>query len=167
MWLIVLSPSPHNLHPLFCCVLPVLFAFFFFLFFCFVIVGPYGVVLGYYQKRSRFPFLNHDKVVSYEISLVYRFKYPYSCSYFHLCFLVVIIIIIVKLFVIFSYQRQLGVFHWILCDCKSPLVSRTFLCNLADLSNALVLMVLILYLISSSSDTAKFLLMKSSFFLVN
>ena len=43
-------------------------------------------------------------------------------------------------------------FHWSLTDSKSPQVSRTFLSILADLSNAVVCMVLICPLISNFSS---------------
>ena len=43
------------------------------------------------------------------------------------------------------------VFHWSLCDSKSPLVSRTLLSILADLNNAVILMVSARPPISNSS----------------
>ena len=43
-------------------------------------------------------------------------------------------------------------FHWNLSDCKCPKIFRTLLSILADLNNAIVWMVLILPLISNSSN---------------
>ena len=37
-----------------------------------------------------------------------------------------------------SFSRQQMVFHWNLSDDKSPQISRTFLCILADLNNFVV-----------------------------
>ena len=67
MWLILSSLSPHNLHLLFCCVLSILiFTWSLWrFFFCFVF-------LCCYQKRfnfSRFSFLCHVQIYSFEISL--------------------------------------------------------------------------------------------------
>ena len=52
----------------------------------------------------------------------------------------------------FSYQRSLMVFHWSLRDNKSPQVSKTLLCILADLNNAVVWMVSTRPLISKPSS---------------
>ena len=51
-----------------------------------------------------------------------------------------------------SHQRQLVVFHWSLNDSKSPQVSRTILSILADLNCVVVCIVLIVTLISNSSN---------------
>ena len=53
----------------------------------------------------------------------------------------------------FSYQLHQMVSHWSLSDSKSPQVSRTYLCNLADLNNLVVWMVSTRPLISKSSTT--------------
>ena len=53
-----------------------------------------------------------------------------------------IIIIIVLLIWEFFTPMLVDVFHWSFSDCKSPLVSWTFLSIPADLSNAVVWMVL-------------------------
>ena len=52
----------------------------------------------------------------------------------------------------FSQQRQLMVSHWILGDSKSPNVSRTLLSILANLNNAVVLMISTCPLIFISSS---------------
>ena len=49
----------------------------------------------------RFPFLSHDQVFWWEISLVYRLKYPYNRFSFHFCFLVIVVLLILLLFVLF------------------------------------------------------------------
>ena len=53
------------------------------------------------------------------------------------------------------HQRQLMVFHWSLRDSKSPLVFRTFLSILADLSNTIVWKVSACPPISNSSSPLK------------
>ena len=76
-WLIILSPSPHNQHLLFCCVLSI-FAL------------TYLVLMALLwadNKRDpvsllRFPFLCHVQVFSCEISLVCRLMCPYSSFLF-------------------------------------------------------------------------------------
>ena len=50
----------------------------------------------------------------------------------------------------FSQKCQLMVFHWSLSDSKSPQVSWTLLCTLADFNDAVVSIVLILPLVSNS-----------------
>ena len=51
-----------------------------------------------------------------------------------------------------SSYHCLRVFHWSLNDCKSPQISRTLLSILVDLNDAVVWVVLILLLISNSSN---------------
>ena len=41
---------------------------------------------------SRFPFLCYVQIISYEMSLVCRLKYPYSCLSFDFCFLVIFVL---------------------------------------------------------------------------
>ena len=65
--------------------------------------------------------------------------------------IIIIIIIIILHFKSFSYQCQLMVFHWSLCDNNSPQVSRTLLSMLADLNNTVVRMLSSSLLISESS----------------
>ena len=65
--------------------------------------------------------------------------------------IIIIIIIILLLMRFFLYQHQLVVFHRSLSDSKSPWVSRTLLSILANLSNAVTCIILILILISNSS----------------
>ena len=50
----------------------------------------------------RFPFLSHVPVFSSEISLVCRFRYPYSSFFFPpICLLVIFVLLIIVLFVLF------------------------------------------------------------------
>ena len=53
---------------------------------------------------------------------------------------------------VFSHRHKLKVFHWSLCDNKSPQVFRTLLSILADLNNAVVWMVSTRLLISNFSS---------------
>ena len=58
--------------------------------------------------------------------------------------------LLIKFLAKFSHYQWLAVFHWSLSDSKSPEVSKTLLSTLANLGNAVVWMVLILFLISNS-----------------
>ena len=60
--------------------------------------------------------------------------------------LVVVVVLLLLIIIIiysleFSHQRKLMVFHWRLCDSKSPQVSRTLLSILAVFNNAVIWMV--------------------------
>ena len=63
----------------------------------------------------------------------------------------------------FSHQRLLVFFYWSLSDCKSPQVTRAFLCILADFNTAMVWMVSILLLTSSFSGLFFFFKCLASF----
>ena len=63
-----------------------------------------------------------------------------------------LLVIIISLFASLSHHYWLVGFHWSPNDCKSPQVSWTLLCILADFYNAIVRMVSILTLIFSSSS---------------
>ena len=81
MWLIVSSLSPNNIHLRFCCVLSI---------FSFIWLVRMALYCAAIRRDSfyvlKFLFLSHIKVFLREVSLVYRFKYPYNCfsSYFYL-----------------------------------------------------------------------------------
>ena len=70
----------------------------------------------------RFPFLNHVKLFSCEISLVFRSKCPCSCFSSHFCFLVLFCF----LFFLFVF---VFLFLFFLCLCSLQLV---FLCPFLD-----------------------------------
>ena len=127
MWLIVSSPSSHNLHLLFCCVLFILASIWLVLMALFCVAIWRGSV-----SLLRFPFLTTVQVFSSQNSPVCCQKYPYSC------------------FFPSYYFTHLRVFHWSLSDCKFPQVSRTLLSILADLNNAVVWIVSSRPLISKS-----------------
>ena len=71
MWLIVSSLSPHNLHLLFCCVLPILALIWLVLMALF-----YAVIRRDSVFLLRFPFLSDVRVFSREMSLDCRLKRP-------------------------------------------------------------------------------------------
>ena len=50
---------------------------------------------------KRFPCFSHVQILSCEISLVCRLKYPYSCFSSHFCFLVIVVLLVLVLFVLF------------------------------------------------------------------
>ena len=95
MWLIVLSLSPHNLHLLFCRILSILALTYLVLMvlFC-AAINKDSVSL------KRFPFFRHVQVFSWEISLVYRLKYPYTCFSTHF-FLVIFVLLKLVLSLLF------------------------------------------------------------------
>ena len=83
-------------------------------------------------------------------STKYSFFFVFYIGWFIIIIIIITIIIIILLIESFTYQRYLMVFHWSLSDNKSPQVSRTLRSVLADLNNALVLIVSTHPLISKS-----------------
>ena len=76
MWLIILSLSPYNMHPLFCHVLSIwCFTYLVLMALFFPTIGKESVSLKW------FPFLKLVQVFSWDISFVGRLKSPY-CSFF-------------------------------------------------------------------------------------
>ena len=96
MWLIVLSLLPHNQHLLFCCILSVL---------ALIWLGLRTLFYAAIRKNSvsllKFSFLSHVQVFSYELTLVCRLKYPYSCFSSYFCFLVIFVPLMLVLSVLF------------------------------------------------------------------
>ena len=96
MWLIVSSQSQHYLHMILCCVLSD-----FALIWSVLIVLLCAAIKRYSVSHLRFPFHCHDEDFSYEISLVCHLKNPYSCFYFHFCFLIIFVLLMFVLSVCF------------------------------------------------------------------
>ena len=98
----------------------------------------------------KFPFLGHVPDFLCELLFISRLKRPSSCFSSYFCFLIIVLLLVIVL--LLSLFHTLQVFHWSLTKKKSPLVSRTLLSILANLTNALVWIVSILFLIFSSSS---------------
>ena len=60
-----------------------------------------AAITRYSVSLLRFPFLSHVHVFSYEISLVCRWKYSYSCFSCHFCFLFIVRRLIIVVFGLF------------------------------------------------------------------
>ena len=121
-----------------------------FIYFCFFIVGPHGVILCCFLKGfvsfSRFPFLSDVQIFTCEIWLFYRLKYACRCFSSHFCFLVFDVVLIIQLFVLFMVSQSS------LFLLFASQVSRTLLSILADLNNAVVWIVSTRPVISKSSS---------------
>ena len=65
----------------------------------------------------RFPLLSHVPVFWWEISVVCGSKYPWNCFHSHFCFLVIVVLLIIKLFVL-SLVVVISVFLFFLCSFR-------------------------------------------------
>ena len=94
----VSSLYSHNLHTQFYCVLPV------FTLTKLVLMASFCAAI---KKHSfsllRFIFLSHVWVFSYQILLVCRLKYPYSCFSSNFYFLLIVVLLIFMLSVLFLF----------------------------------------------------------------
>ena len=118
MWLVVSSLSPHKLHLQFCVFLSI---FTLKLLFCVAIRRDSVSLL-------LLPFLSHDQIFSYEISLVCRLKCPYSCFSFYFCLLVIFVLLMLVWFVLFMIAVNSFPLHYY----NHYLLIRVFTSALAD-----------------------------------
>ena len=93
MWLIV---SPHNIHLLFSCVLPILA-----LIWMVHMAVFWDAIRRYSVSLLWFPFHCHIQVFSYKMSLFCRLKYLYRYFSSRFCFRVILVLLILVLYVLF------------------------------------------------------------------